>query len=173
MKKLLISLLVITFALFFVGCGETTTNEDGSVSGKDWQEIQSITYCLQEGKETTLTSSYKWEYTDLEYITEEEFSNAPTELRNPFFYYSQNLTINKDNLPENPSQYFNKPCYFSNYDSHNRYLYTKCTITGFSIRYVKIHLLSDNKFEINHFDGTQFITETILPQSYKITHFTK
>ena len=173
MKKLLSALLVIAFALCFVGCGETTNNEDGSASGKDWQEIQSITYCLQEGKEKTLTSSYEWEYKDFEVITEEEFSNAPTELKNPFFYYSQNINLNKDNLPENPSQYFNKTCYFEDYDRYNRYRYTKCTITGFSIRYVKIHFLSDNKFEINYLDGVQFITETIVPHSYKITHFAK
>ena len=46
MKKLLISLLVITFALCFVGCSSTVST-DGYTQGSAWIEVKSITYHLR------------------------------------------------------------------------------------------------------------------------------
>ena len=174
MKKLLISLLVITFALCFVGCGETTTNEDGSVSGKNWQEIQSITYCLQDSKETTLTSSYTF-WGNSSDIDEKEYNNAPTNLKDIILTTVQiginNIAIDKSNvLPNSPSYYNGKSFYYHN---ENANTYSKFTVTQYNINYVKVHFITEHIFEINYFDGTQFITEKIFPQSYKITYFTK
>ena len=46
MKKLLSALLVITFALFFVGCSSTVST-DGYTQGSEWIEVKSITYHLR------------------------------------------------------------------------------------------------------------------------------
>ena len=171
MKKFIALFLSLLILFSLSACGGTTINEDGSVSGKDWQEVQSITYCLKDGDEITLTSTYEWEVSDINSITAKEFNAAPEELKDPFYDTRNDISVDKSNLPENPNQYFNKICYFSNFQIVGNYV--KFTISGFSIRYVKVHTISDNKLEINHYKDNQFVTETIVPISYRITHFSK
>lgn len=47
MKKLLSALLVITFALFFVGCSSTVST-DGYTQGSAWIEVQEFEYFTYE-----------------------------------------------------------------------------------------------------------------------------
>lgn len=56
MKKLLISLLVITFALFFVGCS-STVSPDSYTQGSAWIEVQEITYSLNNSSDIKYSNS--------------------------------------------------------------------------------------------------------------------
>lgn len=62
MKKLLISLLVITFALCFVGCSSTVST-DGYTQGSEWIEVQEITYFINNDNDYGNTSYVSYAYT--------------------------------------------------------------------------------------------------------------
>ena len=62
MKKLLSSLLVITFALFFVGCSSTVST-DSYTQGSAWIEVQEITYFINNDNDYGNTSYVSYAYT--------------------------------------------------------------------------------------------------------------
>lgn len=167
MKKLLTLCLVLTFILSFsfIGCNK---------SGK-WQEVQSITYTTTTGT-TTFTSKFIWDL-EQEYISEEEWNNAPQDFKRR---YIEDLTnIRQPSISKNRKEDIKESTYQINkkyYDkcistygglAPEEYTYYTIFYKSFEIKYVKIKLHTDGSFELNY--GDEYTR--ILPTTYKITYF--
>lgn len=159
MKKFIIALsllLVFVFSMPFTACKSK------------WTEIQSITYTTQEGT-TTLTSKYKWEYDKTE-ITEEDYNNAPEELKYPYISTSHNIPINRQNTLSELKNLVGKTVYGYNLPSANKYC--KYTLKKLNIYYVKIIFDKDKNFKVSYYNENNILfTEQVVSNSYKITYF--
>lgn len=163
MKKFIIALsllLVFTFSMPFTACDK---------SGK-WTEIQSITYTTQK-ETTTLASLLIWDTTH-QSISEEEWNNAPQDLKrtiNPYYYSSHKVSISKNRKEhiEYSTSLINKTYYDKEPSFTEGYYYYTTFYKSFEIKYIKIKFNADNSFELNYND-----TNTkVLPIAYEITYF--
>lgn len=140
---------------------------DGSGStSNEWMEIQSITYST-DAKTDTITSEYVWICEDRTPIEMDEYLSAPNDQHFPYSL-ADSIDIEKEQIPDNPSQYFGKTYY-----ARQGYIYFKqVKIVGFETRYVKIKLFDNGSIDLNyHYQNGSYVTKHILPISYEITYF--
>ena len=157
-RKLFLTIVLLAvcacFTIPFTGCD--------TLSDNDWQEVQSITYTTDSGSKT-LTSRYEWKYSS-EKITGEEYENAPYSLKIGEYdsFFSGTISIDRTQFYDRVNSDINKTYY-------RCYLFEdeKITLTSYTLKYVKIKLLSNNRVEIDY-NGQ--ITK-VLPTSYEITYF--
>ena len=170
MKKLCVCLSLL-FILCFAGCnGSINSSSDG------WQEIQSITYYVNNSSKT-VTSTYEWEYTEEE-ITQEEFCNATNISPEDLSHTSSGFLITYGDILSDKQKFFNElnsiknlPQYsfFKTYEQNLGYGYVfyKRTYTKYTLFYIKIKFYDDGSFDLQYKNETIRIKAT----SYKITYF--
>lgn len=165
MKKLCVCLSLL-FILCFAGCngsiGSSATSSDG------WQEIQSITYYVNNSL-STVTSTYEWEYTE-EVATEEEVNNAPDDQKG-MVDVKGSIQINKNDFITELDNMKGKTFYYIK-DYHLEegkpvYSYAKLKLNIYAVHYVKIKFYDDGSFDLQYKNETNRIKAL----SYKITYF--
>lgn len=127
-----------------------------------WQEVQSISYVLDEsGYIHTVESIYSWNIAS-EPIDEEEYTNAPSEsiCGKASFMGTFTLPTNRSEAIKRLNNAIGKTYYTEVGELE------KFTITGYKIDYVKVKI-SGKTIEIDYNDRIEEIT----PVSYKITYF--
>lgn len=181
MKKLLTALCtLITFTMVtvfcFTGCSPVTTSDESNKE-KPWIEVQSITYCIKDGEEKTLTSILYRNVTEAEWSTQEEFEKAPEEQQESSYYAviantSLEIPVKRKDFLEREKNKVGKTIYLQG--SSPYLLYSKFFIESYELRYVKIRFVDNGGMEINYYetsDDLGFTTISILPVSYEITYF--
>ena len=160
MKKLCVCLSSL-FILCFAGCngsiGSSATSSDG------WQEIQSITYYVNNSL-STVTSTYEWEYTEEE-ITQDEYINAPNEQKKQI-YFNGSLKPDKNEFFLKHNKEKDKIYYYKK-DSYPGFSYAKCKLNTYSVYCVKIKFYDDGSFDLQYKNETKRIKAL----SYEITYF--
>lgn len=162
MKK--IKKLIVTFVLLalcvccvvpFVGCD--TLNAD------DWKEVQSI-ICYTDDNSTVIAKSICFWDISKEEITQEEYSNAPSELHERP-NYSQIIPLNKTEFIGDIDNKVGKT-YYSYRQTYNDTIYEKHTYNSYELQIVRIKI-SDKTIEIEYNGNIEKYTYT----SYEITYF--
>ena len=173
MKKFFCAIFsfVLVSLLCFSGCSPATTSDESNKQNQ-WIEVQSITYCIKDGEEKTLTSTVYRNIVNNEQITQEEFENAPEEqkeLIHNLDIYTLEVSVNRKEMIKDLNSTVGKTIYSWSYAERQKFV-----IKSYEFRYVKIHFVDNGGMEINYYetsDNLGFTTINVLPVSYEITYF--
>lgn len=183
MKKVFAVIFVALIGVFSLAGCISTSNRDNynSASAKDdeWIEIQSVTY-YTNNENTTLvayehnvTSTVKIETTETEKITQEEYLNVSEDKKPPSIIRNSignnNFSVDRKSDLQTLQNSINKTYVYCNYYLNPTYY--KATVKSYEIRYVKIRFLDNEIFELNYYNGTEYITIRVKPLSYIVTYF--
>lgn len=157
MKRLLATLsllFLLPIVVAVAGCNNLS-------EGDGWKEVQSITYTTENGT-TTLTSECEWDI-ESESISEEEYNNATEEFIS-IYTFSNHIGKDRKSFKLKADSFIG-----NTYRLVSRSVgdYSKITINGYTLSYVKVKVISDKVIEIDFKNEVKQISTT----SYEITYF--
>ncbi len=158
MKKLFATLSLL-FLLPVIVCAA------GCNSG--WTEVQSITYTTEEGT-TTLTSECVWDI-DTSVVEQSDYDNATSEQKNENYFILEllydakyeTIDIDRNQFIAKADSNIEKSYYHFDHD------YYKFTLKRYTLKYVKVKVISDIVIEIDYDNEIKQISTL----SYEITYF--
>ena len=169
MKKFITALclfLLLPVVVAVAGCNNLS-------EGDGWVEVQSITYTTENGT-TTLTSKCFYDI-KVDAVNQSEYDNVTNEEKNDnqFIYYcwcdnslGTDIDSDRKNFTTKINSFVGKT-YYKFYEEETEFPYDRLTLNSYTIKYVKVKVISDKVIEIDYDNEIKQISTL----SYEITYF--